>query len=513
MRFSIWFLIIGAILLAIFLVRLPALTARTIHIDEGMGIRASELVLSGDWRYSPHNGHGPTLFYFGALIKKYVGEDILANIAAFRGFTSLCIFLSIIILWWFYKDKLNKAGQILLLLGLGFSSGLLFYGAYFIHEALFIFLTVITFLLVEHWLKTKRGIWLAFAIVSGGLMYMTKETAIFTYAAWILAGLIVLIFQNPVRNFISNGVKSLISLVSLENAIFAILGLLAMISAYFFFFGKNLDLIMAPYYWLTERSLSMHIQPWYYFGGLLLLHEFFLLLLGAVSVFFIALKKQWEPRILFFLVWFLFIFSVYSAIPYKTPWLIPNIILPLGLFTAFSISALWNKKTDRITKDLLIFIAIFLFIASLICLWFDNFIHPDRVKRYDYGYLQAGKGLREFTAILDGISELSRQKPIPLQIMGRGDELLYVITEKFNRQYAPFTPGLPAYINYFHSSEEMKKTLSKTDYDYVFLKFTYFSLGPDIDLFIRKDIWDSYKSSPNFIAPAAIWPDGTMRYD
>src|SRR3989344_7615582 len=107
--------------------RWPALTARTVHIDEGMGIRASELVLAGDWHYSPHNGHGPTLFYLGAVVRKVVG----VKLAFFRAITAVTFLLGLFILMWFYRRTLGWGGEILILIGLGLSSGGLFFRAYF----------------------------------------------------------------------------------------------------------------------------------------------------------------------------------------------------------------------------------------------------------------------------------------------------------------------------------------------------------------------------------------------
>lgn len=485
------------IALVVIFIRIPALTSRIIHTDEGMGIRASEQILSGTYHYWPKNGHGPTLFYFGALIREFAGT----NIIFFRVITVIFMLLSLLILWLIYHRELNKIGEIILIAGLGLSSGMLFFSAYFIHEALLILLTVIALTSIERWFKTKKGIWITFFIVAISLMYMTKETALFTYVAWIIAGLIILLLNK--KN------KYLAGLISLKNTIFLILGCFISIVLYLLFFGKSLDLIIAPFLWLTERGLTMHLRPWYYFIILLFLHESFLLISGLIFALFITIEKQWEPKKLFFFLWFLLILIAYSAVPYKTPWLIPNIILPLGLFTAFSISSIWQK----INKVLLVSIIIVLLSISLICLWSDNFWHPNRAQTYDYAYLQGGIGFHEFSSILNGISSLDKNRPLSLQVIGNGDELLYVITEKYNRQYAPFVPGLPIYINFFHSAEEMKKILSKTGYNYVFLKFTYYVPGPDIDLFVREDIWNVYKSKPDFILPNVIWPDGTMRYD
>jgi len=489
-------LVFIAIIVVIILVRIPTIGLRTIHIDEGMGIRASELVLSGQWHYSPQNGHGATLFYIGSIIRNFFGTNILF----FRAITSLFILLGLFILLMAYRHKLNNFSILLFLGGLGLSSGMLFFGNYFIHESLFILLTILTLVSIEYFFKTNKGIWLAISIVFLSLMYMTKETALLTYASWTIAGVVILFFD---KNF-----KKFKKIITLKNIIFIILGFLISTILYFLFFGKSLDLIKSPYIWITTRGSNMHIQPWYYFIVLLFLHESFLLISGLASAIFLTLKKQWQPRQLFFFLWFLTILIIYSAIPYKTPWLILNMILPLGMFVTFSFSEIYKK----LNKIFVISFLVILFLISLICLFGDNFLHPDRAEKYDYAYLQSGNGLLQLTNIIKSISLLD-QTPLSIQIVGQGDELLYVLTEKYNHIYTPFKSGLPVYINYYNNLEELKKTLVENGDKYIHLKFTYFTPGPKIDLLIREDKWNAYKSSLDFIKPKTVLSDGTLLYD
>jgi len=490
-----------AIALAVVLIRIPALNARTIHIDEGMGIRASEFVLSDSWQYSPHNGHGATLFYAGAVIRNFAGT----NVAIFRMFTALCMLAVIFLLWVFYRKKLSLAGQIILLGGLGFSSGLLFFSAYFIHEAIFILFTAIAFLCFEKWIKFNKGVWLGFGIVFLALMYMTKETALLTYASWLFAGLIILIAQQKL--------KSIKEFITRENIIFWGSGIFISGILYVLFFGANLDLLKAPFYWISERGVSMHIRPFHYYLTLLFFHEFFILLPAGLFFVILFIKKLWNPRLIFFFLWFLFLLTAYSLIPYKTPWLIPNIILPLGLFLAFSIDKIWQACCSKLFKDIIIFLAIFLFAVSLWGLYTDNFTHPDRVQEYDYAYLQAGKGLKEFISTINGLAAVYPEKPLPVQIIGKGDELLYVLTEGYDRIYPPFKENMPVYINYLHSAEQTKSLLASTNKEYVFLKFTYINPLPEIDIFVQKDLFETYRQSPYFIAPQSVWPEGIIRYN
>lgn len=491
---------LAALILAIILLRLPALGSRTIHIDEGMGIRASELVLSGDWRYSPHNGHGPTLFYAGAVIRSFAG----INPVPFRAFTAFCMLLAIFIFWIAYRRNLNTAGQIMLLAGLGLSSGLLFFSAYFIHESLFILLTALCLIALQKWIDSNQGLWLGFAVIFGALMYMTKETAILTFGAWTAAGALILITKKDT--------KPLKQIILVKNLIALAIGLAGSAILYLLFFGKNIDLLMAPYYWISERGVTMHIQPWHYFIDLLLRHEFLLLAAGTICFIALFYIKKWNPKIIFFALWFFFILALYSAIPYKTPWLIPNIILPLGLFVAFSISRIW-EESKWATKKLLIFVFFVLLIICCAQFYLDNFYHPDRAQNYDYAYLQPGKSFQNFLAVIEGVAKTNSQDPLPIQIIGFCDELLYISTEKYNRSFAPFQSNLPIYINYWYPADGLKKLLLESNQKYIQLVFTYFQPGPNIDLFIREDVFDTYLNSPYFIKPDSVQRNGTMLYN
>lgn len=469
-----WPLVLTVVILAVvLLVRWPALSARAPHIDEGMGIRAAELVLTGDWHYWPKNGHGPTLFYLGALVRNWFGVNFLA----FRLLTALTFLLGLIILWLNYRRPLGRAGEWTLLLGLGLSSGFLFFSAYFIHESLFILFTILALISVERWLASQKGFWLSLAVISAGLMYMTKETALFTFAAWAVAGFVILAGQGRWKNFLYN-----LPYLNL------IIGLIWTAILYLLMFGFNLDLLRAPFYWLTERGLTFHVRPWYYFLVLLAWHEIFLLGLSIGGAVWLTVRRAWTARLLFLFLWFVLIVATYSFIPYKTPWLIMNMILPLGLFLAFWVSEFLPVLSPR-RRGVFLAVAGIILVASTVQLVRDNFLYPNRVSNFSYPYLQSGADFYQLLSILDGLNQQSLEttgRPIAVQIVGQGDELLHVLTEKYDRRYAPFISGLPVYINYQHDIEKMLALLGSDRENYQRLVFKYFEPGPDIDLLIKQ---------------------------
>jgi uncharacterized protein (TIGR03663 family) len=487
------------IALIVFLIRIPSIGMRGIHIDEGMGIRASEFLLEGQWIYSPHNGHGATLFVIGSVIRKFLGTDIIF----YRILTSLCILFSILILWLVYRKKMNQTCSLILIAGLGLSSAMLFFGNYFIHESLFILMTVLALACAEKFLETNKGIWISAFIISCSLMFMTKETAVLTFGTWTIAGVSLLFLKNNFKKFRQK--------INLENILFALFGILIATVLYLLMFGTNTKLLEAPFLWLQERATIFFVKPWNYFLILLVLHEPFMIFLGLSSVFALTIKKLWNQRTAFLFIWFIYMLAFYSTIPYKMPWLIMNIILPLGIFSAFSFSSIYEAERNQ-NKILFILLASILLIVSSFCMLCDNFLHPNRTEEYDYAYLQSGSGLKQMTDIIESISKQNSGK-LQLQIIGFEDELLYVLMEKYDNVQDYYVPGFPLYIDYKHSTDQAEEILSKYFPEYVFLQFTYFTPGQDINVFIRKDRWAKYASSSDYIKPKSIMLSNIMRYE
>lgn len=463
------------------LLRFIILDARTIHIDEGMGLRASALFWEGLWQYSPANGHGPTLFILGALLKATTGLTIITARAAMVIVTMLAIGM----LAAYLRSRVSFPALIVLLLSLGLSSGMTFFSAYFIHEMLFILFTVMAYCAMDAWWEKKRGALLIAALSSCVLMYATKETAILTWAAWIIATC-VLLFDEPdlwkhVRTF--------------PWRIF-FLGLLLAGCLWIILFSGGFrspegvkDALQALMKW-SERASVMHHRPFWYFGALLLAHEFPLVLGASALAAGLFHQDLWNRKLTWVAVWWVSIFFIYSIIPYKTPWCIPNIILPLGIFMTFGFDVLWRRNPRA--HHILAFVTALLVGMQCVITWNDTFVHPDEEGTLTYAYLQSNQNLTKMTNILHDLSLLRGGSAMPMQIIGNADELLYVLTEPYNRSFEPFQAGLPVYINYQHSFEEARNLLAASGTAYVRLIFTYIQNVNSIDVFVEQSLWHAY---------------------
>ena len=78
-----YLLILAATIVAIAL-RLPRLEQRPMHVDEAVNaVKFGELLEEGDYRYDPHEYHGPTLNYFTLLPAWLSGVQKYADLSEF----------------------------------------------------------------------------------------------------------------------------------------------------------------------------------------------------------------------------------------------------------------------------------------------------------------------------------------------------------------------------------------------------------------------------------------------
>ena len=96
---------------------------------------------------------------------------------------------------------------------------------------------------------------------------------------------------------------------------------------------------------------SGHAKPWFYFLKWLLRDEP-ALLAGGLLGSGLALRRR-DPSGSFCALWFLSQLVIYSAIPYKTPWLALNILLPAALTTGYLVREIWDRPSRPARAGLL----------------------------------------------------------------------------------------------------------------------------------------------------------------
>jgi len=125
-------------------------------------------------------------------------------------------------------------------------------------------------------------------------------------------------------------------------------------------------------------SQSEHTKPFFYFLSILLTVESPILFLGILGIIFDCRRN--EPVMVFVSLWTVMIIVVYSLIPYKTPWLVLNLILPLSLLAGKFIESLRNTLASTLSRTavaLIILLIMAQFAWASVNLSFVNYDNDD----------------------------------------------------------------------------------------------------------------------------------------
>ena len=370
-------------------------------------------------------------------------------------------------------------------------------------------MTVGALIAAEMWIRHKDYRAPAAFILMCVLMYTTKETALLTWAAWVAASVLLLVNPKNKTHLLKMNWKSVGIGIAVGILLYAMLFTVA-----FYDPGAFVDSLLGPLRW-AERAREYHIRPVHYFPLLLLFREIPLLIGGIGLAFLISKRGKWTPRLQFFALWTVLITLAYSSISYKTPWCIPNLILPLSLFVAFAFDALWKKTKDGARHNrILAILAVILFSVGTTDTLLSSIVHPDRVRPYDYAYLQSDHSLRRFIKTLEDLNTLHPgEKPMELQRIGNTDELLYVLSKPYMwyDSFDTFRPGLPVYINYMHDDRETLQVLKQSGKNYIRSTYTYMrDWGTLVDLFVEENLWNRYLIE---VANESVLPGENPLYD
>ena len=297
---------------------------RPLHHDEGVNGWFLYRLLDGyRWEYDPERFHGPFLYFFGAPFAILLGmsETVLRLPVMLASSAMVLLLLPL-------RRRLGRAGVTAAAWLLAVSPSLVYYGRDLIHETYLVVLTLALVAAVSLWLETGRDRDLVLAALTLGLLLTVKETAALTLAglaagavaAWWAAG------RPPVL--------ARLGTVPLRTRRLAAAAIVVPYVLLFTSFFTNpwglVDSFRAFLPW-TEKGIegSGHEKPWPYFFKLLGTFEP-AVLAGGVLGGAAALWRR-NPFGVFCFAWWASQLAAYTVIPYKTPWLVLNMILPLAL--------------------------------------------------------------------------------------------------------------------------------------------------------------------------------------
>jgi uncharacterized protein (TIGR03663 family) len=364
-----WRLSCAVILFAGALLRLYNLALVPLHHDEGVnGNFLMTLVREGKYTYNPENYHGPTLYYFSAIIPwvaRFLGGKAFGDnyglttfnirlITAVFGVATIGLVLLL-------RKRLGTMGALSAAALIAISPGAVYLSRYFIHESLFVFFTLAIVVAALKYYDSGRAVYLILASISAALLVATKETWIIN-APVLLIALITTALYFKLRDRLSgkqssnesdenqNGIferfggpipVATVALVALTT--FIIVNVL-FYSSFFTNYPKGVsDAFETLKLW--RHRTHEHAHPFLQYFEWLRQMESPLLLLGAAGAA-LAVWRGDNRFALFAAQWAFGLLVAYSLVEYKTPWISLNFIVPLAIVSGYALDQLYRRFSE-----------------------------------------------------------------------------------------------------------------------------------------------------------------------
>jgi len=350
LRWVRWFAFTLVALLGL-AVRLPQLGVRPMHTDEAVNGYIVGQLLSGEtFAYDSRDRHGPALAAIALPLARLQGAKTFSDLTESELRITSVIAGTVTIL--IFGAAAEMFGFLPCLIGAAlFAFGPLpvYYDRYFIHESLF---CAATFgLTVSGWyaMKTRSTSCAALAGACAAVMLAAKETAVLHFFAFAVAGIGFWFWS---RRTDDTRVRHPIDGNGLLAALTAFLVLLLVLYTWFGRDWRALPALLHAAPHLLKRAGGQgHQKPYWYFAQLLTSGwSGGALLTLACAGLLVSIGKSGVQAYRFLAMYAVAIALIYSAIPYKTPWLALNFWLPGALLAGHAIASAWNAAGKRISK-------------------------------------------------------------------------------------------------------------------------------------------------------------------
>jgi len=149
---------------------------------------------------------------------------------------------------------------------------------------------------------------------------------------------------------------------------------------------------------------SKHTKSFGYFFKILLRFEWPILFLGFIGIIFAFWKRK--PMDLFIAFSAIGTFFAFSLIPYKTPWCVQNIMVPLFLLSGLAIKYLFELTKAYVIRCAYVAIILVIFFMSLSLSADVNFINYD-YDNFEIVYVQTNRSAKN---LLNRVNELINVK-------------------------------------------------------------------------------------------------------
>jgi uncharacterized protein (TIGR03663 family) len=408
------FVLIALLALAI---RLSQLGIRPMHTDEAINAYHIGQLLGGEkYRYDPIDRHGPALAELVLPLVRLEGVNKFSDLTeAQLRLAPVLVGSTTVLLFGAAVEVFGFIPCLVAALLFAFAPLPVYYSRYFIHETLFVGATLGLILSGGRaWQKNST----IFAALAGGcaaLMLACKETAVLHFFALCLALVIGWRLRAPTK---------------LPPAKIWLTGAIAFLAAeilLFTWFGQSWsalgDLFRAAPHLAARAGGEGHEKAFSYYLELLADGWSGALLLAlAIGGLVLAGRRETpdeptrasaggsrsqSPHRIWLAIYALGIFLIYSAIPYKTPWLALNFWLPLALLAGFAIEWAWfaNRNISKRAVILICSGALGLLVAH--DTWQRVFVSPADEKN-PYAYAHTTEDLLSLPVRLETLAEQNK---------------------------------------------------------------------------------------------------------
>ncbi|HJP91021.1 MAG TPA: flippase activity-associated protein Agl23 [Pyrinomonadaceae bacterium] len=429
---SIWRASVIAIFVIAAVLRLYDLNLVPLHHDEGVnGNFLVRLVREGFYQYDPQNYHGPTLYYFSAIIPWTVKLLFGANARETYGLTTFTIRLipalfglGTIALVFLLRRRLGTIATLTAGLMLAVSPGAVYLSRYFIHETLFVFFTLGIVVAAVRFYDKRNPSYLIAAGASAALLFATKETAMISAGVLIIAFFLTLAYEhfnrssfvtttrgrrNRARSGLGRIVDEIVGSPSfglnVGLAVVVFFTLYVLFYSSFFTYEKGLFASLQTFAIWKKTGTEAHVHPPVTYIYWLLREEGPLLLLGAIGAAIVVLRPK-NSFAVFCALWSFGLIAAYSLIPYKTPWLLLNFVVPLALIAGYALQAVYELDQGQLRLvSVVLVLAIGVAVYQCIDLNFVNYDNEDEKYVYVYAHTK-----RSTLDLLNEIDRIAKQE-------------------------------------------------------------------------------------------------------
>ncbi len=346
---AITILFLAVVVLAFFL-RFYDLERKPLHHDEGVNswfLLNLKADFPAGWTYDPTNYHGPFLF-FTHIIPLAISESVFSLRVMVALFGALTIWLL-----WPLRRKIGRVGVTAAGLLLTLSTSHLYFSRTNIHEIYLIFFTLGTVVGAVRFWESKKPLYLILSAACWAWVITVKETYIITAGAWFWAVVGTYLWAGVTRKEnepppsaaareLGGWLKSNYGAVWLAAGAFVAIIVVYYSSLFTTLKGTTTDLVESLLVWRkTGVEGAGHEKPFFYWWWLMRDLELPIFVLGVLGIGLAAVKRN--AFAVFCVIWAFMIWLVHSLVPYKTPWLALNFMLPLALLGGFFLEELYRS--------------------------------------------------------------------------------------------------------------------------------------------------------------------------